>query len=600
MSIRDAVRLIGSIIAFLGLCLVYWTGHKAGASESLAGDAHTAGTADVAFRAPSGPGYFSGAEVEELLRSWADVDPDRIRLVSVAQIAGRMPVTGIEFSSRLLPLDERPPLTVLLLGGADGTSLVGGEAVLRSAHALLDHLDELRPDVRVVAIPRCAPDPLARTAGEMVGPGLESWSPDEDQDGLVGEDAPDDLDGDGMTLDMLIEAPDGEWCLASDRRVLIPAGPRDAPRYRLTREGRDDDADGLHNEDSGAGIDWGRTFPVGWSGPSADGAGGERPMQDPVTRAVADFVLELDPTVTMIFAGNHGGLRFFQGSADGDSSERVDDLRTRLAAGFARATGRPMALDPATAPAAWASEPSGTLGDWLQAVTRGTVVEVSPWGPSAVWMDGRPLAGSVAAGGHTPRTLDQSGDLLEMGREPDEVSVLWMRWLDDVRGGAGFVDWHPVDLGSGVTGLVGGWEPMTKANPPVDQLPFALEGMGLFVEGVVAGLPRYEIDLLDVVREGALVRIRARVANRGVLDPVAGVVGAADEPLAGCGAVALSLEATCDAAIIVGGASTDLGQIRPGAVSAPVTWVIEAPVGGVIALRALCPSGLGALREVRP
>ncbi len=593
------MRLIGSIIALLGLCLVYWTGLKAGASERSAAESRSGGAAAAGFQAPAGSVYTSGVEVESLLRSWADVDRGRIRLVQVAEVEGRAPVTGIEFAARPFGSGAGLPLTVLLLGGADGTSLVGGEAVLHAAHALLLHLDELRPDVRVVAIPRCAPDALSYTAGEAIDPAFEAWSPDEDQDGLDQEDPPDDLDGDGMTLDMLVEAPDGDWCLASDRRVLVRAGPRDAPRYRLTREGRDDDSDGLHNEDGRAGVDWARTFPVGWPGPASDGSGGERPMEDPVTRAVADFVLELDPTVTMIFAGNHGGLRFFGGCVDGDKSERVLDLRARLVAGFARATGR----STLSASAGPLPKPSGTFGDWLQAVIRGTVVEVSPWGPTAVWMDGRPLAGSSDATAFVPRPLDQSGDLLEMGRAPDDVSALWMRWLDDVRGGAGFVDWHPVDLGGGVTGLVGGWEPFTKVNPPADQLAFALEGMAPFVEGVLAALPKYEIEVLDVQRDGSLVRIQARVSNRGVLEPVAQkptAEASGDESSATNGGVTLSLEAACDAAIVVGGACANLGELRPGAVSAPVTWILEAPPGGVIALRAKGPSGLGVEREVRP
>ena len=597
------MRLIGSIIALAGLCLVFWTGLKTGAAERSVGDSRFPVSPSARFAAPSGVGYASADDIESLLASWAAADPDRLRLVPVAEVSGRAPVWAIEFASRPLYSGTGFPLTVLLMGGADGVSLVGGEAVVQSTYTLLQHLDELRSDVRVIAIPQVAPGALMQVPGQSNGAALPSWSLDEDQDGEEGEDPPDDLDGDGFTLDMLIEAPEGEWCLASDRRVLIPAGPHDAPRYLLTKEGRDDDLDGLHNEDGPSGLDWGRSFPVGWPGPLPDGSCGTRPMEDPLSRAIADYVLDLDPTLTLVFAGNHGGLRFFGGSADGDASERVVDMRARLTAGFSRATGRRMgsaAAGRSLVPTAKVAAPTGSFGDWLQTVTRGTVVEVSPWGPTAVWIDGRPLADAAEDGMSLPRPLDQSGDLLEMGREPDPVSALWMRWLDEVRGGAGFVDWHPVDLGGGVTGLVGGWEPMTRNNPPAELLPLALEGISPFVSGVIAGLPRYEIEVLEATRDGSLVRIRARVANRSALDPVAPGPDASGEGVSGRDGVELHLESTCDAAIMVGGASVHLGELRPGAVSAPVTWVLEAPAGGVIALRASGPSGHGVEREVRP
>jgi hypothetical protein len=78
---------------------------------------------------------------------------------------------------------------------------------------------------------------------------------DDDHDGLVDEDAPDDLNGDGLITSMRIQDPEGEYVLdPADPRLLIKAdrAKGETGTWRLLMEGRDNDGDREFNEDGQA------------------------------------------------------------------------------------------------------------------------------------------------------------------------------------------------------------------------------------------------------------------------------------------------------------------------------------------------------------
>src|SRR5204862_4011394 len=151
-----------------------------------------------------------------------------------------------------VPLAERP--TVLLVGGLDGESLCGAEAVLACARKLLEAPDRLPSDVAFVAVPWGAPEELARALGARPASTPSERPYDEDGDGVADEDPPDDLDGDGLVLSMLLEDSAGPWTFSRDESLLARAGSGDGPRFRLVPEGRDGDGDGRLNEDGPGGV----------------------------------------------------------------------------------------------------------------------------------------------------------------------------------------------------------------------------------------------------------------------------------------------------------------------------------------------------------
>ena len=79
---------------------------------------------------------------------------------------------------------------------------------------------------------------------------------------------------------MLIPDAEGEWTRASDDRFLVRARPGDGQRYRLAREGADDDQDGLFNEDDAGGVNLDWNFPIGWAANGTSGRSGTWPLSE--------------------------------------------------------------------------------------------------------------------------------------------------------------------------------------------------------------------------------------------------------------------------------------------------------------------------------
>src|SRR5262249_30318930 len=155
--------------------------------------------------------------------------------------------------------------------GADEASIEWEALLVAGLEGLRDR-DETRLALDVAARlaedadsipPRCAvrvlvdgdPDATAYAKDARIRAGND-FAVDEDQDGDVDEDGPDDVDGDGRISWMRFPDPAGE--LAGDERADAAKGRQ--PTHRLVREGRDDDGDGVWNEDGPGGVDVARNF----------------------------------------------------------------------------------------------------------------------------------------------------------------------------------------------------------------------------------------------------------------------------------------------------------------------------------------------------
>lgn len=476
------------------------------------------------------------------------------------------------------PLRERP--TVFLLGGLDGVSLAGCEGVVRAADELLRARDALPPSVAFVCVPWASPDGLARTLAGEPCDGRDRLAIDDDGDLALDEDGPDDVDGDGQILEMLVEDPNGAWTRGADARFLVAAGSGDRLRYTRAKEGRDDDGDGRFNEDPEGGVVLDLSFPVGWSG-EPGGLGGALPLDDDLSRALADLMRARPPLAVLAFQGNHGVLARAGGVeglpwSDGPGT-RADAAAVRL---FAESTQRPQAEPVALRIARGEARPGAAL-DWIHSVVGALACEVGVWGPLEERADPRGVAGS-------PRTDPRSVNASEAAAPNGEGA--WARWLDDVRGGIGFVDWHLVDLGEGRTALVGGWLPLARANPPKENLAGATHGLGTFVKKLAAGAPALELRVVEASRDGEVVTVRARLENTGRLPT----------GLGGAEGARVTLELPTGARLLWGELDARLGVLEPGATSREITAVVLVPPGGTLKLAARAPWAAPVLREVKP
>ncbi len=117
---------------------------------------------------------------------------------------------------------------------------------------------------------------------------------DDDKDFLFDEDPPEDIDGDGVMVQMRQVDPMGEWKVSDkDPRIMVKKAPDEVggTYYKMYTEGLDNDDDGKVNEDSFArGFLSNRNYPGNWKPDSIQGGGKRYPMQESITRAEVDFV----------------------------------------------------------------------------------------------------------------------------------------------------------------------------------------------------------------------------------------------------------------------------------------------------------------------
>jgi hypothetical protein len=520
------------------------------------------------------PRYRGSDEAALFLDALALGAPERARRFDVARTLEGRAVAALEiFGPGPTPVAQRP--TILLIGGLDGRSLAGSEAVLDAAASLVEGAEALGSELAVIAIPFASPEALDRCASGGRCDGLDSRPVDEDRDGAEGEDAPDDLDGDGVVLRMLVEDPAGPWARSGDPRFLVPARPSDPVRYVLAAEGRDDDRDGRFNEDPPGGVQLDRNFPRVRDGSPRDPHEGVLPLSEPVSRALADLALSRRIFACVLFQANHGSLALPGATRELDQWSEADrSLYLEQARAFARASSRPF-VEPCTLLHARGSPTPGAALDWFATVVGALSVEVAPWGPE------------VEAGPDSTvrdaryRGQEFSGDPASAPCAPDRA---WAAWIDNSRGGLGFVEWHPIELEGGRRALVGGFEPFTVDNPPAQSLGHALEGAEEYVRELATSAPRLEIQAAGS-RDGSLVTVRAVVRNLGRL-PSGLTAKSAVRRTQG---VRVTVDLPEGARLLAGSPTQELAPLAGGETSRELRWLVHAAEGALIGVRADAP-----------
>jgi zinc carboxypeptidase len=239
-------------------------------------------------------GYHRFAAVERQLQDWAKSHPE-LKLLAIGTSAGgrTLYVARLAAPGGVDP-DQRP--AVFVGANVAGYHNAGTEAALHLIGRLLAGGREvagLLADHTFYVAPALDPDahdglferPRQRRGGN-------AQEVDHDRDGLIGEDPPDDLDGDGVITQLRIPDPTGGWLPdPADPRLLVKAdalaGRTGA--YRVVVEGKDDDGDGAYNEDAKDGVQVDRNFPHAF--PYPDPEAGPWSSYAPEAKALMDFLL---------------------------------------------------------------------------------------------------------------------------------------------------------------------------------------------------------------------------------------------------------------------------------------------------------------------
>ncbi len=137
---------------------------------------------------------------------------------------------------------------------------------------------------------------------------------DDDRDGLVDEDFPDDLDGDGNICRMRKQDPHGLYKTDPEEpRLMVRIKPGEKGQWtRLGSEGIDNDGDGLINEDEEGYLDPNRNFGFEWMPRYIQGGAGDYPLSGVGLKTLAQYIRKR-PNICMSWALHNDGGMFLRG-----------------------------------------------------------------------------------------------------------------------------------------------------------------------------------------------------------------------------------------------------------------------------------------------
>jgi hypothetical protein len=242
--------------------------------------------------------YHDFAAVERQLQDWGKAHPAEVKLLAIGKSAGGRTLWVARVAA---PGGGDPDLRPAVFVGANiaGFHNAGTEAALDLLRGLVE-APAGGPAARLLATttfyvaPALNPDAHDGIfAKPRVRRGGNAMKVDHDVDGLTGEDPADDLDGNGVITRMRIPDASGGWLAdATDPRVLVKADAMEqrAGAYRIETEGKDDDGDGLYNEDGTDGVWPDKNFPHAF--PYSTPEAGLWSSYAPETKAVMDFLLQ--------------------------------------------------------------------------------------------------------------------------------------------------------------------------------------------------------------------------------------------------------------------------------------------------------------------
>jgi hypothetical protein len=440
--------------------------------------------------------YHTYAEITAFLKAVTQAHKDLAQLVQIGESRGKRPIYAVEINNpKTGPAKEKPAFYID--GNIHGGEVVGGETALYMVNLFLER-GASDPDVKkqlettaFYIVPIVNPD------GRVISvetPENHRWNIrpfDDDGDGRIDEDPPEDLDKDGRILQMRIKDPNGRWKVSPDDPRAMVARSKDetggGTYYSTYSEGVDNDADGRFNEDTVGGVDVNRNFPANWS--ATQFASGPYPLSEPESRALVEYMTSR-PNIAAVhtFHTSGGMLLRFPTLADQSWDFPDSDINDYRMIGERGA------------------EITGYTNDWDKKV----VVDMMAPG-HGVFNDWASLVYGVTA------------ITTEMWRHPRSrggANKEMLAWSDRVLGPSGFIGWHPFQHPQLGAIELGGFDKWAISSPPERLMEAEVERNARWVLTFSERVPRVAIQRAEATAvPGAkgTFDIQAVVANVGWL-----------------------------------------------------------------------------------
>lgn len=241
--------------------------------------------------------YLKYDEMVSFLRSWEERRPDLMELVSAGKSYANRDIWVAIITNKSTGNHSLKP--AIYIDGNHHAGEVTGSAVclytvdyLLKNHGIDPEITRLLDFASFYIVPRVSPDgaELYLSTPYMLRSSVRPY-PDEDPgEGLI----PEDVDGDGLILQMRWVDPAGQWKVSDkDPRAMIPRKPGETggTYYRMCTEGYFKHFDGVELKQARPrwGLDLNRNYPGNWHPSSQQTGPGPFPLSEPETRAVADF-----------------------------------------------------------------------------------------------------------------------------------------------------------------------------------------------------------------------------------------------------------------------------------------------------------------------
>jgi hypothetical protein len=468
--------------------------------------------------------YHAVEEVIALLNAWATKYPDLVELYSVGKSFEGRDIWQVTVTNRKTGKDTEKPAFFLEAGRHSG-EISGIETALYFLNHILtnygtDPAITALVDTKALYVrPAQNPDGdiLYQSTAQTLRSTVRPY--DSDGDGLLDEDAGEDLDGDGFIRQMRKFVGPGKGNATKDPKDPKGRAMRRAREgqgdYQLYSEGVDNDLDGRYNEDGIGGLDLHRNYPENWRPMTeatgrgwTQGGAGEYPLSEPETRAVFSFLMthpnvglaqSLDTAVPMLLRGpSTATTEEAMFPADAELAYTFDKKGMEIT-GYpwagdvyhvyaTRAGGNPMTGEPAR------DNPLFGHGPDFGYLYYGVI-----WYGDEIWNGGRFV------------DYDKDGRI-------DEIEVL--RWNDENRAGKGdFQGWTPVKHPQLGDVEIGGFNPKFYGqNPPPDLIGEWAKREALFNLYLAQQLAQVKIvSVTATVGGGGVIDVQATVTNEGLI-----------------------------------------------------------------------------------
>ena len=485
-----------------------------------------------------GAEYYDNKSLGRRLASIAEENPSLVRVESIPLSMRKHKVWLVELGKGTKQ-DRQTRPAMLVVAGIEGNDLIGCTAAVTWIEHLVEQyqsdaeIAKLLQTTTIYIVPRLNPDAAERFFADLKLETSTNHKPfDDDHDGLLDEDGPDDLNEDGLITWMRIEDPEGEYILdRNDDRLLLKADhfKSEVGAWRYLREGIDNDNDEKWNEDGLGGVNFNRNFPYNYTFFAEDA--GIHQVSEAETRALADFVIE-HPNIGIVvtYGSADNLLKAPEGAEPAGRREPMTKIHEDDA-GYYRVMGElyrevlglEEELEGASVP--------GAFSDWMYYHRGRLSLAAKPWSPAVAVELSKSASKEKEPEDNAedeeqqdseskPEKGDKRADKDKDKRNEQERKEL--KWFDEHAPQA-FVEWQPIDHPDfpGRHAEVGGYRPFTQTNPPAEMVGEIAAKHADFLTKAAQRLPRIGVRKVECRHLGRSVyEIEIQVENVGFLPTV--------------------------------------------------------------------------------